>query len=285
LRPLVPRRWRGDTPIVPVVRLAGVIGFSTPLRPGLSLAGTARTLDRAFASSRAAAVALIINSPGGSPAQSHLIFRRIRELAAEKNRRVIAFVEDAAASGGYMIACAADEIVADANSIVGSIGVVGSSFGFDKAIAKLGIERRLYTSGEHKAMLDPFLPEDASDVERLKNLQRQIHDDFIALVKERRGGKLDETNGELFSGAYWTGRRALELGLVDAIGDLRSVLRERFGDKVVTPLVSAERGWLGRRIPGVGGAMAGGNELLQGGLAADIISALEARAIWARYGL
>jgi serine protease SohB len=289
LRPLVPRRWRGDTPIVPVVRLTGVIGFSTPLRPGLSLAGTARTLDRAFALRRAAAVALIINSPGGSPAQSHLIFRRIRELAAEKNRRVIAFVEDAAASGGYMIACAADEIVADANSIVGSIGVVGSSFGFDKAIAKLGIERRLYTSGEHKAMLDPFLPEDASDVERLKNLQRQIHDDFIALVKSRRSGKLDETNSELFSGAYWTGRRALELGLVDAIGDMRSVLREQFGDKVVTPLVSAERGWLGRRIPGVGGAigdsLGGGNELLQGGLAADIISALEARAIWARYGL
>lgn len=285
LRPLLPRRWRGDTPIVPVVRLAGVIGISAPLRPGLSLAGTARMLDRAFASRRAAAVALIINSPGGSAAQSHLIFRRIRELAMEKNRRVIAFVEDAAASGGYMIACAADEIVADANSIVGSIGVVGGSFGFDKAIARLGIERRLYTSGEHKAMLDPFLPEDASDVERLKNLQRQIHDDFIALVKERRGAKLDETERELFSGAYWTGRRALQLGLVDAIGDMRSVLRERFGDKVVTPLVSAERGWLGRRIPGVAGAVAGGNELLQGGLAADIISALEARAIWARYGL
>lgn len=285
LRPLVPRRWRGDAPIVPVVRLAGVIGISAPLRPGLSLAGTARMLDRAFAPRRAAAVALVINSPGGSAAQSHLIFRRIRELAAEKNRRVIAFVEDAAASGGYMIACAADEIVADPNSIVGSIGVVGGSFGFDKAIARLGIERRLYTSGEHKAMLDPFLPEDASDVERLKNLQRQIHDDFIALVKERRGAKLDETERELFSGAYWTGRRALQLGLVDAIGDMRSVLRERFGDKVVTPLVSAERGWLGRRIPGVAGAVGGGNELLHGGLAADIISALEARAIWARYGL
>jgi serine protease SohB len=280
LRPLMPRRLRGDLPVVPVVRLAGVIGFSTPLRPGLSLAGTARMLERAFASRRAAAVALVINSPGGSAAQSHLIFRRIRELAAEKNRRVIAFVEDAAASGGYMIACAADEIIADPNSIVGSIGVVGGTFGFDKAIAKLGIERRLYTSGEHKAMLDPFLPEDAGDVERLKQLQRQIHDDFIALVKSRRAGKVNEADSELFSGAYWTGRHALELGLVDGIGDMRSVLRERFGDKVVTPLISAERGWLGRRIPGVGG-----NELLQGGLAADIISALEARAMWARYGL
>jgi serine protease SohB len=281
LRPLVPRRYRGDAPVVPVVRLTGVIGFSTPLRPGLTLAGIARTLDRAFATRHAPAIAVAINSPGGSPVQSHLIFRRIRELAQEKGRRVIAFVEDAAASGGYMIACAADEIVADPHSIVGSIGVVGSSFGFDKAIAKLGIERRLYTSGEHKAMLDPFLPEDAGDVDRLKRLQREIHEDFIGLVKSRRGGKLSGPENDLFSGEYWTGRRALELGLVDAIGDLRSVLRERFGDKVVTPLVSAERGWFGRRVPGVGGLIG----LPQVGLTEDLISALEARAMWARYGL
>ena len=183
LRRYLPERLRGDRPVVPVVRLTGVIGFSTPLRPGLSMAGIARTLDRVFAVKNAAAVALVINSPGGSPTQSHLIFRRIRELAEEKKRKVIAFVEDAAASGGYMIACAADEIIADPYSIVGSIGVVGGSFGFDKLIAKIGIERRLYTSGEHKAMLDPFLPENAGDVERLKQLQREIHDDFIALVK------------------------------------------------------------------------------------------------------
>jgi serine protease SohB len=281
LRPLIPRRFRGDTPVVPVVRLTGVIGFSTPLRPGLTLAGIARTFDRAFAMRNAPAVAIAINSPGGSPVQSHLIFRRIRELAKEKGRRVIAFVEDAAASGGYMIACAADEIIADPHSIVGSIGVVGSSFGFDKAIGKLGIERRLYTSGEHKAMLDPFLPENADDVERLKKLQREIHDDFIGLVKSRRGGKLTGPENDLFSGEYWTGRRALELGLVDGIGDLRGVLRERFGEKVVTPLVSAERGWFGRRVPGVGGPLG----LLQGGLSEDLISALEARAMWGRYGL
>jgi len=281
LRPLLPRRFRGDTPVVPVVRLTGVIGFSTPLRPGLTLGGFARTLERAFATRNASAVAVSINSPGGSPVQSHLIFRRIRELAQEKGRRVIAFVEDAAASGGYMIACAADEIVADPHSIVGSIGVVGGSFGFDKAMAKLGIERRLYTSGEHKAMLDPFLPENADDVERLKKLQREIHDDFIGLVKSRRGGKLKAPENDLFSGEYWTGRRGLELGLVDGIGDLRGVLRERFGDKVVTPLVSAERGWFGRRVPGVGGPLG----LLQGGFAEDLISALEARAMWARYGL
>jgi len=285
LRELVPQRFRRDRPVVPVVRLTGVIGFSTPLRPGLSMAGIARTLDRVFSVKNAAAVALVINSPGGSPAQSHLIFRRIRDLAKEKNRRVIAFVEDAAASGGYMIACAADEIVADPYSIVGSIGVVGGSFGFDKLIAKIGIERRLYTSGEHKAMLDPFLPENPGDVERLKTLQREIHDDFIALVKSRRGGKLSGPEEDLFSGEYWTGRRALDFGLVDAIGDLRSTLRERFGEKVYTPLITPERGFLGRRAFGVGGAEFIQAGLAQGGLAEDMISALEARALWARYGL
>jgi len=290
LRPLIPARFRRDKPTVPVVRLTGVIGFSTPLRPGLSLAGIARTLDKAFATKNAPAVALAINSPGGSPVQSHLIFRRIRELAAEHKRQVIAFVEDAGASGGYMIACAADEIIADPHSIVGSIGVVGGSFGFDKLIAKIGVERRLYTSGEHKASLDPFLPEDPGDVERLKELQRAIHDDFIALVKSRRGAKLNGPESDLFSGEYWTGRRALELGLVDAIGDLRGVLRERFGDKVVAPLVT-ERGFFGRRVLGVstgdllGGAQAGFSAGRQTGFAEDVISALEARAMWARFGL
>lgn len=281
---LLPRQFRRDRPVVPVVRLSGIIGFSTPLRPGLSLAGIARTLDRAFTMKNARAVALVINSPGGSPVQSHLIFRRIRELADEHKRRVVAFVEDAGASGGYMIACAADEIIADPHSIVGSIGVVGGSFGFDKLIARLGIERRLYTSGEHKAMLDPFLPENPDDVERLKKLQRDIHDDFIALVKARRGGKLNAPDSDLFTGEYWTGRRALGFGLVDGIGDLRGVLRERYGDKVVTPLVTAERGLFGRRIFGVGG---GGPVPAAPAVsfAEDVISTLEARAIWARYGL
>src|SRR5579883_3053449 len=280
LQRFVPSRFRRDRPVVPVARLQGIIGFSTPLRPGLTLAGVARTLDKLFAVRHAAAVALAINSPGGSPVQSHLIFRRIRELAEEKKRRVIAFVEDAAASGGYMVACAADEIIADPNSIVGSIGVVGGSFGFDKLIAKVGIERRLYTSGEHKAMLDPFLPENADDVERLKKLQREIHDDFIGLVKSRRGERLRGADAALFSGEYWSGRRALELGLVDAVGDLRSTLRERFGADVVTPLISGDRRFFGRPVVGVGR-----NELMPAAFADDIISALEARALWARYGL
>jgi serine protease SohB len=280
LKTLLPLRFRSDVPIVPVVRLNGIIGVSSPLRPSLTLATIARALDRAFEVRHARAVALVINSPGGSPVQSHLIFRRIRELADEHKLPVIAFVEDAAASGGYMIACAADEIIADPNSIVGSIGVVGSSFGFDKLIEKIGVERRLYTSGEHKAMLDPFLPENPDDVARLKRLQGDIHAGFIALVRSRRGAKLNGADGELFSGEFWTGDRARQLGLVDAVGELRGVLRARFGDQLVTPLIATERGWFGRRTPGVGwrGAM-------PGGLADDIISALEARAMWARYGL
>jgi serine protease SohB len=268
-----------------VAKLSGIIGLSSPLRPGLTIGTVARTLDRLFAVRNAPAVALAINSPGGSPVQSHLIFRRIRELAEEKKRHVIAFVEDVAASGGYMIACAADEIIVDPHSIVGSIGVVGGSFGFDKMIAKLGIERRLYTAGDHKAMLDPFLPENPDDVERLKKLQREIHEDFIALVKSRRGGKLAGPENDLFSGEYWTGRRALDLGLVDSIGEVRSTLRSRFGNNVVTPLIAAERRLFGRRVSGIGRGDFAGAGLVDASLAEDVISALEARALWARYGL
>jgi serine protease SohB len=265
-----------------VVRLAGVIGISSPLRPGLSIASVARPLERAFAMRRAKAVALAINSPGGSAVQAHLIYRRIRALAEEKDIPVIAVVEDVAASGGYMIACAADEIICDMSSIVGSIGVVGGSFGFDKAMTKLGIERRLYTSGERKAMLDPFLPEKPSDVERLKAIQHEIHENFIALVKARRGAKLiNGHENDLFSGEFWTGNRGLALGLVDAVGDLRGALRERYGDKVRTPLI-VERGLFGRRALGV----SGGLDALSGpNLAEDALAALEARAVWARYGL
>src|SRR5580704_18578406 len=184
---LLPERLRRRSSVVPVVRLSGVIGAVTPLRPGMSLAGVAKTLERAFGTRNAKAVALVINSPGGSPVQSRQIYLRIRQLAAENTRPVIVFAEDVAASGGYMIACAGDEIFCDPSSILGSIGVVGSSFGFPKLMEKLGVERRLYVSGEHKAMLDPFLPEKAEDVERLKALQQEIHQDFIGLVKRSRG--------------------------------------------------------------------------------------------------
>ena len=279
---LIPRRFRTDIPVVPVVRLAGVIGVVTPLRPGLLLSTIARSLERAFATRHARAVALIINSPGGSPSQSHLIFGRIRQLAEEKKIPVFAFVEDVGASGGYMLACAADEIICNEFSIVGSIGVVGASFGFNELMEKIGIERRIYTSGDRKAMLDPFLPEKSEDVKRIKAIQNDIHDHFIALVKQRRGSKLNGSDKTLFSGEFWTAQKAIELGLADRIGDLRSTLRERFGEKVHTPLISGERSLFGRRLAGV--------DLLdavtrQPGLADDFISALETRALWSRYGL
>ncbi len=215
LRMLLPARLRRDIPVVPVVRLSGVIGVVTPLRPGLLLSTVAKALERAFSVRNARAVALIINSPGGSPSQSHLIFRRIRQLSQEKKIPVIAFVEDIGASGGYMLACAADEIVCDQFSIVGSIGVVGGSFGFVKLMDKFGVERRLYTSGEHKAMLDPFLPEKPEEVKRIKAIQKDIHEHFIALVKERRAGKLKGPDKTLFSGEFWTAQKAIEFGLAD----------------------------------------------------------------------
>lgn len=280
LRPVLPKRWRAGVAIVPVIRLTGLIGIAAPLRPGLSLAGLARTLDRAFGISKIRAVALAINSPGGSAAQSHLIFSRIRHLAEEKNVPVIAAVEDLAASGGYMIACAADEIVCDPTSIVGSIGVLSASFGLDEAIRRLGIERRIHTAGEHKSMLDPFLPENPEDVARIKAIQAEIHETFIGLVRTRRGERLTGPEKTLFSGEYWTAPTALGLGLVDRIGDLRSYLRERFGTEVITPLITPERSLFGKRSLGVWG-----EDISAGALTDALISTLEARAMWSRFGL
>src|SRR5882757_6643933 len=244
LKALVPERFRPGTAVVPVVRLSGVIGAVTPLRPGMSLAGVARVLERAFATKNAKAIALVINSPGGSPVQSRQIYLRIKQLAAEKKLPVLVFVEDVAASGGYMIACAGDEIFCDPSSILGSIGVVGGTFGFQDLIKKIGVERRLYIAGEHKAMLDPFLPENPDDVARVKALQREIHAIFIALVKQSRGSRLKGADDVLFSGEYWAGETSVSLGLADAIGDIRSTLRARYGDKVQTPVIAPPTGLL-----------------------------------------
>ncbi|MBI3699326.1 MAG: S49 family peptidase [Afipia sp.] len=280
-RGLLPGRLAGK-PVVPVVRLHGTIGAVTPLRPGMSLASVSKQLEKAFTTKGAKAVAISINSPGGSPVQSRQIYRRIRQLADEKKLPVHVFVEDVAASGGYMIACAGDEIFCDPSSIVGSIGVVGGTFGFQDLIKKVGIERRVYTSGDHKSQLDPFLPENPDDVARLQKIQREIHDTFIALVKESRGSRLKGEEDYLFTGEYWAGERAVKLGLVDDLGDLRSVLRERYGEKVQTPLIAPPGGLLSGitgRKPGAGalfGWTSGPEEL---------ISAIEARALWARYGL
>jgi signal peptide peptidase SppA len=280
LRPLLPRRFSHEDPVVPEVRLSGAIGMSLPYRAGLSMASMAPTLERAFGTPRAKAVALLVNSPGGSPVQSHLIFRRIRALAAEKKLPVFVFVEDAAASGGYMIACAGDEIFADPSSIVGSIGVVSAGFGFDRFIERFGIERRVHTAGENKAILDPFRPEDPKDVERLKGIQARVHEMFIDLVRARRGGKLPAETGELFTGAFWVGAEAVDLGLVDALGDLRSVMRERYGDKVELRVIPPTRPSLIARL------------LNRQPLAPDslfdpngLVAALEERAAWARLGL
>jgi signal peptide peptidase SppA len=285
LMELLPARWRRGAAIVPVVRLSGVIGAVTPLRPGITLAGVAKMLERAFATKNAKAVALVINSPGGSPVQSRQIYLRIRQLAAEKKLPVLVFVEDVAASGGYMLACAGDEIFCDPSSILGSIGVVGGSFGFQELIKKIGVERRLYTAGEHKAMLDPFLPENPDDVARVKALQREIHGIFIALVKQSRGARLKGADDVLFTGEYWAGETSVSLGLADAIGDLRSTLRARYGDKVLTPVIAPASGLLsgllGRKSAGAGTLTS-----LDGfaGVPDELISAMESRAIWAKFG-
>jgi signal peptide peptidase SppA len=288
LKSWLPERLRRGRVVVPVVRLSGTIGAVTPLRPGMSLAGVARTLERAFATRNAKAVALVINSPGGSPVQSRQIYLRIRQLAAEKQLPVLVFVEDVAASGGYMIACAGDEIFCDPSSILGSIGVVGGTFGFQELIRKIGVERRLYTAGAHKAMLDPFLPENPDDVARVKALQREIHAIFIALVKQSRGPRLKGADDVLFTGEYWAGETSVALGLADAIGDLRSTLRARYGDKVKTPVIAPSTGLLsgllGRKSAGAATLASLASPDGIAGLPDELISALETRAIWAKFG-
>ena len=275
------------TPVVPVVRLSGAIGMVTPLRPGLSLATLAEPLQKAFEISKTPSVALIINSPGGSAVQSALILKRIRQLAEEHTKRVYVFCEDVAASGGYYIALAGDEIYAEPSSIVGSIGVISSGFGLQRAIEKLGIERRVYTAGRSKNLLDPFLPEKAEDVARLADLQREAHDVFIGAVKDRRAGRLKGPDEELFSGAFWSGTRALEFGLIDGLTDVRTRMREVHGDNVRLKVVPIERGGLLsrlRRSP----AVENYSRLAEHGrlaLADDLVSAIETRALWARFGL
>jgi signal peptide peptidase SppA len=268
-----------------VVRLHGtVMASGGQFRPVLSLASTATVLEKAFSFRDAPAVAISINSPGGSPVQARLIFRRIRDLAGEKNKHVIVFVEDVAASGGYMIAAAGDEIVADPSSIVGSIGVVSSGFGFNEMIKKIGVDRRVYTAGRNKAVLDPFQPEKKEDVERLKKLQVDVHETFIDLVKERRNGKLAD-DPDLFTGLFWTGRQAKDLGLVDAVGDLRSFLKARYGEKTKFRLISAPRGLFGRRLGMFGTNREALASQALAGVAQGLLEELEDRALWARYGL
>lgn len=268
-------------PRVAVVRLSGVIGAGGRFGSGLSLAREAGTLEAAFSAPRLQAVALVINSPGGAPAQSHLIVKRIRALTEEKGLPVFAFVEDVAASGGYMLACAADEIFADESSIVGSIGVISAGFGFEGLIDKLGIERRVHTAGRSKAMLDPFRPEDPEDLEHLKGIQEDVHAMFKDLVKTRRGPRLKGDDTDLFEGAFWTGREAKRRGLIDDIGDLNAVMKRRFGSKVrLIPFAGDRPFW--RRSLGFQGRQRSAPE---GGLLDGVLERLSAAAVWARFGL
>ena len=254
------------TPLVSVIRMTGVISAGGR---GLNDQGLAPTIERAFRKGKPAAVALSINSPGGSPAQSSLIAARLRRLAAEKDVPVLAFVEDVAASGGYWLACAADEIFVDASSIVGSIGVISASFGFDDAIARIGVERRVHTAGESKSFLDPFSPEKAEDVARLRALQDRIHATFIEHVKARRGARLAEAP-DMFTGRVWVGAEGVEAGLADGVGHLVPVLKERYGDKVRFAVHGPRRPLLQRLgLAAVQGALDG----------------LDERVAMARYGL
>lgn len=279
IKNFVPRRFRSSALEIPVVRLHGAIMDSTAsMARTLSLSRCAGILDKAFSDKEAPAVAVVINSPGGSPVQSRLIFQRIRDLANEQGKQVLIFAEDVAASGGYMIACAGDEIFADPSSIIGSIGVVSASFGFPELLKKVGVERRVYTAGKNKVALDPFQPEKKTDIEHLKSLQLEVHQTFIDLVKERRADKLLD-NPDIFTGMFWSGKKSVELGLIDGLGDVRSVIKKRFGPDTKLRLISTSKSFFGLKTPsGISANMA--YTAVDGAL-----MAVEERALWQRYGL
>jgi signal peptide peptidase SppA len=280
LQPLLKDRIK---PKVAVIRLNGVISSDGRFGRGLNLAGAAGAIAQAFELYELKAVAFAINSPGGYPVQSNLIFKRIRALADEKDIPVYAFAEDVAASGGYMLALAADEIYADPSSIVGSIGVISAGFGFDKAIEKFGVERRIYTAGENKSTLDPFSPEKPEDVERLKRLQLQVHETFKAMVRDRRGDKLKGEDSELFTGEFWAGGEAVEKGLIDGLADMRSFCREKFGEKIKLVVISQEKGFW-KRGRGIGMGSNATSGLLRPSAKEAMIS-LEERSLWSQFGL
>ncbi len=260
--------------IVSHLRLTGVIGNVGKFRQGIEYSGQEEIIKKAFSVKKAIAIAITINSPGGSPVQSHLIYKFIREQAKKNKKKVIIFTEDVAASGGYLIACSGDEIYANSSSIIGSIGVISASFGFKNLIEKIGVQRRVYTAGKNKSTLDPFLDEKEEDINRLKNIQLELHQDFIDVVEESRGSKLNKNSGiELFSGEFWTGKKAKELGLIDGLGNADQILREKFGDEVEIKKFGKPKGWLAKKLSS------------SQDHADKLISILEERSIWQRYGL
>ena len=262
-------------PVIPHVRLTGIIGSVGRFKQGIDLAGQQAILKKAFSYKKSKHIAISINSPGGSPVQSHLIYSYIRQLANKNKMKVIFFAEDVAASGGYFIACAGDEIYANSSSIVGSIGVISASFGFKELIKKIGIERRVYTAGKNKSTLDPFVEEKEEDVKRIKNLQLDLHADFIKVVKESRGNKLkDPEKNNIFTGEFWSGSKALKLGLVDGIGNLDQVLKEKFGENVVIKRFEKQKGFLAKKL----------SSSLDSQIE-KMIDYLEERNLWQKFGL
>ncbi len=235
--------------VIPHIRLTGVIGSAGRFKQGMDLAGQRSIIKKAFSFKKISHVAISVNSPGGSPVQSHLIYSYIRELANKKKVKVIIFAEDVAASGGYLISCAGDEIYANSSSIIGSIGVISASFGFKELIKKIGVERRVYTAGKNKSTLDPFVEEKEEDVKRLKSIQLELHSDFIKVVEKSRGKKLkDPEKNNIFTGEFWTGKSALELGLIDGLGNADQVLKDKFGDKVVIKNLEKPKSFIARKL-------------------------------------
>ena len=259
--------------IIPHIKLTGVIGNVGKLKQGIDFSGQEEIILKAFSVKKAPCVAITINSPGGSPVQSHLIFNFIRQQAKKNKKKVIVFAEDIAASGGYLIACAGDEIYANSSSIIGSIGVIYSSFGFTELIKKIGVERRVHTAGKNKSTLDPFLEEKKEDIERLKNIQLDLHKDFINVVEKSRGEKLKKSEVELFSGEFWSGAKSKELGLIDEIGDANQVLREKFGEDVIIKKFEKSKSWLSKKL-------SSSNDRVD-----QLANILDEKSVWQRYGL
>ena len=259
--------------IIPHIKLTGVIGNVGKFKQGIDFSGQEDIILKAFSVKKAPCVAITINSPGGSPVQSHLIYNFIRQQAEKNKKKVIVFAEDVAASGGYLIACAGDEIYANSSSIIGSIGVIYSSFGFTELIKKIGVERRVHTAGKNKSTLDPFLDEKKEDIERLKNIQLDLHKDFIEVVEKSRGSKLKKIEIELFSGEFWSGSKAKELGLIDEVGDANKVLREKFGENIVIKKFEKSKGWLSKKL-------SSSNDNLD-----QLANILDEKSVWQRYGL
>ncbi|MDB9820947.1 S49 family peptidase [Candidatus Pelagibacter sp.] len=258
--------------IIAHIKLNGVIGNAGKFKQGIDFAGQEEIIEKAFSLKKAKAVAITINSPGGSPVQSHLIYKFIRAQAKKNKKKVIVFAEDVAASGGYLIACAGDEIYANSSSIIGSIGVIYSSFGFTELIKKIGVERRVHTAGKNKSSLDPFQEEKSEDIERLKSIQLDLHKDFIQVVEESRSSKLNKNEIELFSGEFWAGSKAKELGLIDGLGNANEVLKEKFGEDVIIKKFEKSKGWLSKKLS------SSSNQMDQ------LANILEERSIWQRYG-